>query len=61
MPKTMNQPHPQFQVHDRHPALRGVAVLILGLVFVVAFLASVVWRAPEPSPETPVRPAAVRS
>jgi hypothetical protein len=37
----MNQTHPQFQIHDRHPALHGLAVLILALGFVAAFLATV--------------------
>lgn len=50
MQRVLNQSRPQFQLHDRHPALRGVAVLILALVFVAAFLATMPSGAPSPSP-----------
>jgi hypothetical protein len=37
----MNQNHPQFSVHDHHPGLHGLAWLVLCLLVVVAFVASV--------------------
>jgi hypothetical protein len=46
MPRVLNRSRPQFQLHDRHPALRGVAVLILALVFVAAFVATMPPGAP---------------
>jgi hypothetical protein len=46
----MSQTDPQFQLHDRHPALHGVAVLILALLFVAAFLATMAPGSPGPSP-----------
>jgi len=42
MATVTKQPHPSFRVHDRHPALHGLTWLILCLVAVLAFLASVV-------------------
>lgn len=41
MPTVIQHAHPVFQVHDRHPALHGLPVVLLCLAFVVAFLLSV--------------------
>ncbi len=53
MPTVMRSPHPSFRVHDRHPALHGLAWLVLCLVVLLAFLATVVPGAPglAPSPD----------
>ena len=40
MPTTLTS-HPVFRVHDRHPLLRGLPLILLCLAFVIAFLASV--------------------
>jgi hypothetical protein len=40
MPITMTS-HPVFRVHDRHPLLHGLPVILLCLAFIIAFLASV--------------------
>jgi hypothetical protein len=42
MSTVMKQQHPAFHVHDRHPMLHGLPVLLLCLAFLVAFLFSVV-------------------
>jgi len=42
MPTVMQRPHPMFHVHDRHPALHSLPVVLLSLAFVVAFLLSVI-------------------
>jgi len=41
MPTVMHQSHPLFHVHDRHPLLHGLPVVLLCLAFVLAFLFSV--------------------
>jgi hypothetical protein len=41
MPTVMNQVHPFFQVHDRHPLLHGFSWLALCLLLLVAFLLAV--------------------
>jgi hypothetical protein len=41
MPTVMQHPHPMFHVHDRHPALHSLPVVLLSLAFVVAFILSV--------------------
>ena len=63
MPTVMRSPHPSFRVHDRHPALHGLAWLVLCLVVVVAFLASVMPGAlgPAPSPDGAERSAPPRA
>jgi len=41
MPTVMQHPDPMFHVHDRHPALHSIPVVLLSLAFVVAFMLSV--------------------
>jgi hypothetical protein len=41
MPTVIHQAHPLFQVHDRHPLLHGLPVVLLCLAFMLAFLYSV--------------------
>jgi len=42
MSTVKQEQHPAFHVHDRHPMLHGLPVLVLCLAFLVAFLFSVV-------------------
>jgi hypothetical protein len=46
MPITMTS-HPVFRVHDRHPLLHGLPVILLCLAFIIAFISSVMPAALE--------------
>jgi len=63
MATVLKPSHPSFPVHDRHPALHGLAWLILCLVVVVAFLATVIPGAHglAPSPDGVERAALLRA
>jgi hypothetical protein len=63
MATVMRPSHPSFRIHDRHPLLHGLTWLILCLVVVVAFLASVMPGAlgPAPSPDGAERSAPLRA
>jgi hypothetical protein len=50
MPTVMRSSHPSFRIHDRHPALHGLSWLVLCLVLVMAFLASVMPGVQVPAP-----------
>jgi len=41
MPNVIRQPRPMFRVHDAHPMLHGLAVLIVCAAFLTAFFLSV--------------------
>jgi hypothetical protein len=50
MAQELRQPHPLFHVHDPHPVLHGLGVLLICAMFVVAFVVSIVPGAPAPAP-----------
>lgn len=62
MSTVLKSSHPSFPVHDRHPALHGLAWLVLCLVVLLAFLATVVPGAygMAPSPDGAERAAPLR-
>jgi hypothetical protein len=41
MPDVIRPPHPMFHVHDPHPLLHGLVVLVICALFVVAFVVSI--------------------
>ncbi len=42
MPTAMNRSQPAFHLHDRHPLLHGLPLLLLCLAFLLGFLFSVI-------------------
>ena len=53
MPMVLRRSHLAFHVHDRHPLLKGLPLVVLCLAFIIAFMASVMaeTRAPLSSGE----------
>jgi hypothetical protein len=41
MPNVIHQSQPMFRVHDQHPMLRGLAVLLAAALFLAVFFLSV--------------------
>lgn len=48
MPTTLN--HPVFRVHNRHPLLRGLPVVLLFLAFLIAFVVTMRLDTQGPQP-----------